>query len=163
MFVGVEYASPRAWWAEATPEQKAFAERCYEFGKQYGRGHTLAAIAWMESSLGRDTLHSEPSFGAFGISEQTARAYLSENGGHGLGWLDRFSFNARKSIFETHARLALQIFEDNIRYFRGLGYSPSRAWFWAYPRYNAGNNWRRFEQRGEVFNARVRFLKGIFK
>jgi len=46
--------SPPEWWNQANQEQKDFAAKCYEFGKQYGRGHTLAAIAWMESSLGKD-------------------------------------------------------------------------------------------------------------
>jgi len=162
LFVGVVYTqSPQEWWAKSTPEQKAFAGQCYNFGKQYGRGHSLAAIAWMESSLGRDIDHEEDSFGAFGILQATARAYR-------LAGSPAFIHNKSPNdgtadAFERGGRMAITIFEDNIRYFRRLGHNPGKAYFWAYPRYNAGNKWRRFERRGEVFNARVRHLKKIFK
>jgi len=157
---GFLYAqSPAKWWDSASQEQKDFAEKCYEFGKQYGRGHTLVAIAWMESSLGNYTSHRESSSGSFGISKRNRTAYEY-----------RFRRSCGKNIdvvytseFEQDAYIALSIFEDNIRYFRRLGYSESEAWFWAYPRYNAGRNWWRFRRRGEVFNEKVKFLKEKFK
>jgi len=153
--------TPAQWWQQADSSQKAFAAKCYEFGKQYGRGHTLAAIAWVESSLGRQANHKEHSTGPFGISNQTREAYRL--GRHISGFGDKRNSLQNIGGFENEALLALQIFEDNIRYFRRLGYSPAEAWFWAYPRYNAGKNWRRFRRRGEVFNERVKYLKEVFK
>ena len=167
--IGFLYAqTPAEWWhgkynsrgvkieAGADSSQKAFAEKCYEFGKQYGRGHTLAAIAWMESSLGKDIEHDERSIGPFGISY----IHIKDAGGKPLNGKSAALFNGD---FEDESSLALQIFEDNIRYFRRLGYSPREAYFWGYPRYNAGKNWRRFRRRGEVFRARVNFLTTQFK
>jgi len=154
--------TPAQWWAAASQEQKDFARECYDFGKQYGRGHTLAAIAWMESSLGKDLEHDESSWGPFGISSVTANSYERRGGREG-DTSHEFSSAAATRGFIREANLVLQIFEDNVRYFRRLGYNPREAYFWAYPRYCAGSKWRRFKRRGEIFNARIRFLREIFE
>jgi len=159
--------SPKEWWADASQEQKDFAKKCYEFGKQYGRGHTLAAIAWMESSLERDTTHEENSVGAFGISEVFI-ALSSKELQSRFYRIRRLSVykeivETNRDNFDGRAILALCLFEDNISRLRGLGLGARESYFWAYPRYNAGDKWRRFERRGEVFRMRVRFLVTQFK
>ncbi len=166
--------SPEEWWygkynskgklieAGADSLQKDFARWNYEYGKTFGRGHTLTCLSQSEGSLRRSVDHGdEDSYGPYGVGLSTATSTLilhnlqCPNPGD-LSKLLQFDL-------EYSARIALLIFEDNINYFRNKGYSERESWFWAYPRYCAGKKWWRFRKRGEVFNARVRFLKKEFK
>ena len=166
--------SPSEWWDKAIDSQKAFAKQCIEYGNTLSHltswtnkpGHTLAGISWMESSLGRDTNHVERSSGAFGISDYNRQVYSiprSRRKGSRIYNKNSDKRNTRivKNDFRGDAQIAIQIFEDNYRYFIRLGYSKKKSWFLAAARYNGGNNPNR--KYAEKFNARVRFLNKQFK
>ena len=149
--------SPAAWWAATDGSQRARAAIVYKVGVEHGdKGHTAVAIYSMESSLGADTDHNEPSYGACGLSEV---ALLDL--GYGSAVFD--SLRQGSLGLERETIIALEYFALVEGRLRNLGFSPREAWFWSYPRYNAGKNWQNFKRRGEVFNARVKFLKEQFR
>lgn len=155
--LGKRQKTPEEWWASASQEQKDFAAKCYKIGFDHGdKGHTLTAIAWMETRLGASLNHGEASFGYFGLS----KVALLDLGVR----LQVFnSLKAGTLSLEAQAVLALDYFSLCEKRLRQLCLSRKEAWFWSYPRYNAGKNWRNFEARGRVFNERVKFLKMKFK
>ena len=149
--------SPAIWWDSASQDQRDFAAIVYRIGFNYGdKGHTLTSIAWMESGLGSSTNHDEDSYGYFGLSEM---ALLDV--GSGLQVFD--SLKSGTLSLEAQAVLALDYFALCEKRLKRLGISTKEARFWAYPRYNAGKNWRNFKRRGEVFRERTRFLVRRFR
>ena len=48
-------------------QQRITLKRSYEFGKKEGYEHTLAAIAWKESSAGKDVKRSDIRGGSYGV------------------------------------------------------------------------------------------------
>ena len=145
--------------------QKDFAYKCIEWGeKHYQMGHTLAAIAWMESSLGVDNEHNEASYGSFGIRIRTATGVFAEKlqpefPGH-------FDSTLKRN-FKFAARCAILIYLDNTRYIkqwhrnRGLTITGRRAWQLAAQVYPGGTNWQNRAEYGRVFRQRVKFLKTV--
>ncbi len=147
--------------------QRDFAYECIEWGeKNYGMGHTLAALAWMESSLGADNEHDENSYGPFGISQITAKGMVK-------GSLQpKFSSYINRNLernFEFAGRFAILIYLDNIRYIRqwhrnrGLTISDRTAWQIAAQVWPGGTNWQNREEYGRVFRLRVAFLRKLTK
>ena len=68
--------TPKEEWVYATDAQKAFARKCIQYGQLHRprRGHSLAGLSWMESSLGAETDHGEEqSYGPFGLGLVTAK------------------------------------------------------------------------------------------
>ena len=143
--------------------QKDFAFKCIEWGeKNYGLGHTLAGIAWMESSLGADTDHAGGnSKGPWGISPQT---YASTNGlsGRLRPWA------GSEEDFLSHIRGAAIIYLENARYIRQwhknrslLPISDRRVWQYGPMVGRGGTNWQNRAQYGRVFRTRVAFLRTL--
>ncbi len=156
-FLYTRQSPEAAWWMVSSQGQKDFAETVYKIGVKYGnKGHTAVGIIWMESSLGRSIDHKEDSFGPCGLSEVALQDL-----GHGPEVLDSLktgTLSLGREIF-----LALDYFSLCEKRLRDSGLSKKEAWYFAYPKYSTGSKWRRFKRRGEVFNARVRFLKTKFK
>ena len=155
---GFLYAqAPAEWWSQANSSQKERAELIYEYGFRHGdHGHTAVALGWTETSLGADSTHDEDSQKDFGLSEIalldigcTSATYDSLESN--LLSLERQTFLALDYFFLCYDRL------------RKADYSRADAYFWTYPKYSTGSNYRRFRKRGEVFLMRVRFLKTKFK
>ena len=146
--------------------QKDFAFKCIDWGeKHYQMGHTLAAIAWMESSLGDDNEHKDNySCGPFGLSKTTTTIVArgdSEN-------VCRGGPSTRR-IFQTSGRIAILIYRDNIRYIkqwhrnRGRSVTDREAWRLASQVYRDGTRWQRRKSYGKMFRQRVAFLKFLDK
>lgn len=163
--------APIEWWVKwngewTVPRQRNFASKCYEFGRQYGRGHTLAQIAKMESSFGVDITYSENTARYFGLSKRFIATPIDELSQcfYRIKNLPVYKqlASADRETFEGRAILALCVFEDNVCCLKELGLSEQEAWFWAYPKYCAGNNWRDFKAKAVAFNNGVRYLKGMF-
>ena len=149
--------SPAIWWGKTDSNQKDRAGLIYEYGFRFGdRGHTAVALGWTETSLGADTTHDEDSQKDFGLSE--------------IALLDigcsSATYDSLESGFislERQTFLALDYWTLCYDRLRESGYSPAKAYFWAYPKYSTGSNYLRFRRRGEVFRQRVNFLKTKFK
>lgn len=138
------------------PTQRAFARRCIRFGQRWGnRGHTLASLAWNESSLGASVKHMEESYGPFGISTRTAYSHLPHLRGQSKSTALRV---ALEEDFEFSADIALEIFNGNYRLFLRKGYRNGMALVNAAKMYNMGNNWRRAATYGHKFQSRVSWL-----
>lgn len=155
--------------------QKDFAFKCIEWGRAHkdtfyftiagdtlDLGETLAAIPWMESSLGVDTNHGEGhSKGPWGISGTTANGvYASKD--------DRARFGLSRTApmgFETDIRLAAAIWLKGMGYIqqwhanRKRSITDREAWQLAAQVYRDGTNWQRRKEYGRVFRQRVAFLK----
>ncbi len=149
--------------------QKDFAYKCIEWGeKHYQMGHTLAAIAWMESSLGVDNEHDEESFGQFGIRPTTITSDTISARLQKKGYTDiREPINDLTHNFKFAATSCLLIYRDNIRYIkqwhknRGRNATNSQAWQLAAQVYPGGTNWQNRAEYGRVFRQRVKFLKTV--
>ena len=147
--------------------QRNFAYKCIEWGeKNYGMGHTLAAIAWMESSLGEDTDHGEEkSYGPFGLSRESAAKVLSTSD------FARKPVNRRdlEGNHELAATASILIFADNIRYIRQwhrnreLTITDREAWQKASQVYPGRTNWQNRAEYGRIFRLRVAFLRILTK
>ncbi len=159
--------------------QRDFAYKCIEWGQEHfpefhyeidgikiDLGHTLAALAWMESSLGADNEHDERSYGNFGIRTITAEKVVRANA------RNVFSNNLSSKYplqrdFEFAATTAILIYLDNIRYIiqwhrnRGLTITDREAWRLAAKVWPGGTNWQNREEYGRVFRQRVKFLRGL--
>lgn len=161
--------TPKQEWNKyATGEQKEFARRCIRYGEKQDpkRGHTLAGIAWMESSLNSEADHGEPSYGPFGMSLDTAnhiRKKLRKNSALGdlADWSDAKVIALLESDFEYAADLTLYLFEKHLRWLIKEKYSKHQAWKYAAQRYAGWNRWTIRKTYGDVFNTRVKFLKTI--
>jgi len=156
------------WDKWATDEQKEFARRCIRYGEQQDprRGHTLAGLAWMESSLGLKEDHGEPSYGEFGMSLGTAnhiRQKLRKNADLGdlEDWDDATVIDLLENDFEYAADLTLFLFEHHRKWFIDKKYSEHQAWKYAAQKYAGWKKWAIRKTYGDVFNARVKFLKTI--
>ena len=144
--------------------QRDFAFKCIEWGeKNYGMGHTLAGIGWMESSLGADTDHGEEnSIGEFGLGVTTSRRIktISPGAYRRLG-------ETPGGNFKSAATTACLIYFDNIRYIkqwhrnRGLTVTDHEAWQKAAQVYPGGTSWVNRKEYGRVFRIRVAFLMNL--
>ena len=149
--------TPDQWWQLSDSSQRAFADSLYDIGFRYGdKGHTAVGLGWSESSLGADITHNEDSYKYFGLSEIAlldlgCEVETFDSLKAGLLTLERETFLALDYYFLQETRL------------RRNGFTPAESWFWAYPKYSAGNKYRRFKQRGIIFSERVAFLKTQFK
>lgn len=148
--------------------QKDFAFECIKFGeKEYGMGHTLAAIAWMESSLGADIYHGKKnSKTPFGITKVTGNTIRKQFGFR--VWIHGGKNRSYgKRIDRTQMRITCLIYKDNIRYIkqwgrnRGITFTNREAWQYAAQVYRDGTNWQKRVSYGEVFRQRVKFLRAI--
>ncbi len=161
--------TPRQEWNKwATPGQKAFARRCIRYGEQQEprRGHTLAGLAWMESSLGLKNNHGEPSYGPFGMSLRTANYVRQKlrkdlNAGDLEGWSDAAGSALLEEDFEYAADMVIWLFEYHRQWFIDAGYSEHQSWKYAGQRYAGWSKWNTRKTYGNVFNARVKFLRTI--
>lgn len=135
-----------------TVAQRGFAYDCFNVGRQRGRGHTLAGIAWMESSLGERQNHGGVSFGPFGLGLAKMRENRTGLSDPMLIWL-------AETDLEWAGNVALDVFEHEMDLLVQRGFDERTAWMYAYSRYNKGNRWRRFKGRAETFNRRVRFFQ----
>jgi len=163
-----EPLTPKEEWDKwATPEQKAFALKCIQYGQQamIPRGHSLAGLAWMESSLGAKTDHGEErSYGPFGMGLVTAnhvRQKLRKD--FSLSdledWSDEAVIALLEDDFEYAADMAIWLFEYHRIWFIAQKYSPQQSWKFAAQKYAGWKRWRGRKSYGRVFNARVKFLK----
>ncbi len=155
------------WETYATDDQKAYALKCIQYGQQHRLrlGHTLAGLAWMESSLGAKTDHGEErSYGPFGMGLVTAnhiRKKLRKNFIQGdlADLCDETVIMLLEDDFAYAAVLAMFLFEYHRQWFLSKKYSPQQSWKFAAQKYAGWKRWRSREKYGRVFNDRVKFLK----
>lgn len=156
------------WNLYVTPAKRILARRCIRYGEQQEppRGHSLAALAWNESSLRIVVDHGEPSYGPFGISLRTAkyvRAELRKDISQSdlKDWSDTALIEMLENVFEYSADMCLFLFNYHMDWFLSEGYPPTVAWKYAAQRYAGWSKWESRRQYGETFAARAKFLKTI--
>ncbi len=167
MVVTLDFVAAQEW-KIASPAKKMIARRCIRYGEKQEppRGHTLAALAWNESSLRIVVDHGEPSYGPFGISLRTAQYVRSElrkdiSQGDLMDWSDTALIEMLENVFEYSADMALWLFNYHMEWFLSKGHPPTVAWKYAAQRYAGWSKWESRSKYGDIFEARAKFLKTL--
>lgn len=133
----IERADASDWTCNISESQRSVLEFSYSYGREFGVGHTLAAIAMQESRLGNVNISvSDPSASAFHITLDKYVRYQ--------GWQDT-PYNRNRAAHDlmydwfAGAHLAT----EEILYWKGRHSNLTGHDYWraAWASYNTGNNW----------------------
>lgn len=155
------------WETYTTDEMRNFARKCIIYGEAHGgRGHSLGAISWNESTLSYNIEHGEPSYGPFGISLRTAkyvRSVLRKDVSKGDldTWDDATLILNLEHEFTYGADMCIFLFRYHMTWFLKNGHEPTKAWKYAAQRYAGWSKWESREKYGDVFASRAKFLKTL--
>jgi hypothetical protein len=133
-----------------TETQVGILNQAYDYGKPYGWGQTLAAIAWKESGGGKFLINlQDPSVGVFHVNVTKVVKHL--------GYKDT-PFNRNRA-----AQVAMEEFEVSAHIaVMELAYwsvKRGRTWRQTVASYNAGTRWKNGVKYADDIAVKVEVLK----
>lgn len=128
----VEAGIGQACYKKFDNQQLANMQDAYDYGKRRGYAWTLAAMAWQETSAGKQMINwNDPSFGIIQINMNTAiKRYKLKT------WKQQLDFANKLA---TSNKFAVNAAADELDFWKGVHKGDFRK-MWA--SYNGGYNWK---------------------